>query len=663
MTTARKKASTKRGPAAGSSAKAYEAEIMELKLMVDAMPINVLLCDPSDGFKIVFVNETSKTTLKTLQHLLPIAADDLLGQTIDIFHKVPEHQRNMLSDPRNLPHQAMITLGDETLDLLVSAVYDAEGNYAKAMLTWSIVTEKVKADADANRLAQMVDNMPTNVLMADPNDDFKIVYANNTSKDTLATLEHLLPIKAEDLIGSSIDIFHKDPSHQRRLLGDRSNLPHQAMITLGDETLDLQVSAINDKDGEYLGPMLTWNIVTEKVKADADAKRLLQMVDNMPINVMMADPNDDFKIVYVNQTSVDTLKGLEHLLPIRVDELVGSSIDIFHQNPTHQQRILSDPNNLPHQAKIKLGDETLDLKVSAIMDEAGAYIGPMVSWAVVTHQVQLADSFEKNIGGIVDVVSSASTEMLSTSESMAGTAEETSTQATSVAAAAEQASTNVQTAASAAEELSASVGEIGRQVEESTKITASAVEEARRTNQTVQGLSEASQKIGEVVNLISDIAGQTNLLALNATIEAARAGEAGKGFAVVASEVKSLANQTAKATEEIGAQISTLQTVTTDAAGAIEGIGKTIDTISEIATTIAAAVEEQNAATGEIANNVQEAAKGTQDVTANIQGVTQASQEAGVSARQVQDAAGELSTQSESLREEVDKFLLEVRSM
>jgi methyl-accepting chemotaxis protein len=275
---------------------------------------------------------------------------------------------------------------------------------------------------------------------------------------------------------------------------------------------------------------------------------------------------------------------------------------------------------------------------------------------------KLAGDFEHGVRASLDTLASAATEMRATSQSMSATAEETSAQATTVAAAAEQASANVQTVASATEELSSSVSEIGRQVSESTRIAGQAVGEATRTDATVQGLSAAARKIGDVVKLISDIASQTNLLALNATIEAARAGEAGKGFAVVASEVKSLANQTARATEEIAAQVAAMQGATSEAVEAIHRIGGTIGALNEIATTIAAAVEEQGAATQEIARNVHEAAQGTGQVSSNIVGVNQAAAETGAAASQVLLSAEELGRQAEMLRADVDSFLAHIRA-
>ncbi len=271
-------------------------------------------------------------------------------------------------------------------------------------------------------------------------------------------------------------------------------------------------------------------------------------------------------------------------------------------------------------------------------------------------------TFEKSVGSVLQMVSSASTELQSTAQSMTATAEETQRQSTAVAAASEQASTNVQTVASAAEELSSSITEISRQVTESTRIAGQAVADAERTNAEIQGLSEAAQKIGDVVKLINDIAGQTNLLALNATIEAARAGEAGKGFAVVASEVKNLASQTAKATEEISSKIAEMQASTGRSVTAVQGIGQTIGRINEIATTIASAVEEQGAATQEIARNVQQASAGTAEVSSNIVGVTKAATDTGAASAQVLGASGELSKQSETLRTEVTEFLGNIRA-
>ena len=275
--------------------------------------------------------------------------------------------------------------------------------------------------------------------------------------------------------------------------------------------------------------------------------------------------------------------------------------------------------------------------------------------------MDLADKFESSVGAIIGTVSSASTELQHTAQSMSSTAEETSSKSSMVASASEEASTNVQTVASSTEELTASIAEISRQISESNSIAKRAEEDAVSANEDVQGLSQAARTIGDVVGLISDIAEQTNLLALNATIEAARAGEAGKGFAVVASEVKSLANQTAKATEEISSQVENMQTATGNTVEAIQKISEVIKQISDNSTSIASAVEQQNAATREISRNVQEAASGTQGVATNIASVQKAAEETGASSSQVLSAAGELSQQSETLRGEVETFISGLR--
>ncbi len=276
--------------------------------------------------------------------------------------------------------------------------------------------------------------------------------------------------------------------------------------------------------------------------------------------------------------------------------------------------------------------------------------------------IKLADSFESAVGEIVDTVSSASTELEASASTLTATAERAQELTTMVAAASEEASTNVQSVASATEELSSSVNEISRQVQESARMANEAVDQARKTNDRVGELSKAAARIGDVVELINTIAGQTNLLALNATIEAARAGEAGRGFAVVASEVKALAEQTAKATGEIGQQITGIQAATQESVGAIKEISGTIEKLSEISATIASAVEEQGAATQEISRNVQQAAQGTQQVSANITDVQRGASETGSASSQVLSAAQSLSGDSNRLKLEVGKFLNTVRA-
>src|SRR5437879_5816674 len=274
----------------------------------------------------------------------------------------------------------------------------------------------------------------------------------------------------------------------------------------------------------------------------------------------------------------------------------------------------------------------------------------------------IASDFERSVNGIVRSVSTAAAGMQTTAQSMTATASDASARAATVGSASESASNNVGTVAAAAEELSSSVAEISRQVTRSSEIASKAVGDAERTNATVQVLSTGAEKIGEVVKLIHSIAAQTNLLALNATIEAARAGESGRGFAVVASEVKALANQTAKATEEISAQVAAMQSSTSDAVAAISGITQTIGQMSEITVSISTSIEQQGDATREIARNIQQVAAGSNEINANIGSVTTAAAATGTAASDVLSNAKELDNQSGMLRNAVDQFLAKVRA-
>ncbi|WP_404423120.1 methyl-accepting chemotaxis protein [Nibricoccus sp. IMCC34717] len=519
-----------------------------------------------------------------------------------------------------------------------------------------IASQRTKAD----RLGAVVENAPINIMIADL--DMKIVYVNPASRRTLESIEHLLPVKARDIVGQSIDVFHKNPANQRRLLADPKNLPHKTRFNLGSEVIDLEAAALIDGAGNYMGPMVSWALVTERAKLEREAARLMSVVENAPINIMVADR--DLKIVYVNPASRSTLTTIEHLLPVKAKDVLGQSVDVFHKNPSVQRRILSDPKNLPHKAQFKLGNETLDLLASPIIDKDGQYIGPMVTWEIVTKRLEtenrekeMTANLKRTLGIVSDnaqALAAASEELSTTAQTMSANSEETTAQANVAAAASEQVTQNITTVATSAEEMSASAKEIAKNAAEAAKVAGQAVKVAEDTSRTVHKLGESSLDIGNVIKVITSIAQQTNLLALNATIEAARAGEAGKGFAVVANEVKELAKQTASATEDISQKIETIQNDTKGAVDAISQIGTIINQIADIQNTIASAVEEQTATTNEIARNTNEAAKGAGEITRNISGVSQAAQSTSQGASQTLTAATELAKLSADLKRVVE---------
>lgn len=343
----------------------------------------------------------------------------------------------------------------------------------------------------------------------------------------------------------------------------------------------------------------------KKKDGQLDYQTFKRALDVIPVNIMIAERND-FKIIYANKTSLDTLRKIESDLPIKVDDIIGNSIDIFHKNPGRIRQLLSDPNNLPHYGKIQVGDEYMALRVSPVKDEDGNYLFPILTWSLITDDVELANKFETSVQQATGEVSKSSHSLEDISNNMA----------------------------SASEEMSASIQEILSQTVKASEASAEGVKKTKEAEQTLSALEQSSDEIGTVIKLIQDIAEQTNLLALNATIEAARAGEAGKGFAVVAGEVKALSNQTADATQNIATKINHIQATTGQAAEAIRDITKLVERMNEFSTIISSAVQEQEAA----------------------------SSQASLSSTEVLNAVNNLSNQATMLSQKVDDYLVEVRS-
>jgi methyl-accepting chemotaxis protein len=249
---------------AGSAEQADLEQLHRFKVMLEAAPINVMFADRD--LRIQYLNPASLQTLRKLEQYLPVPADEVLGQSIDVFHRNPAHQRRILADPRNLPHRATIKLGPESLDLLISPVYDDRHEYVGAMVTWSVVTEKLRLEAEVGRVMSMMENVPISMIYADR--DLRIQYLNPASIEMLRKVEHLLPVKVDQIKGQSIDIFHKNPEPIRRLLADPKNLPHRATIQLGPDWMDIVASAIYDGQKNYVGAMLTWDLATDRLKTE-----------------------------------------------------------------------------------------------------------------------------------------------------------------------------------------------------------------------------------------------------------------------------------------------------------------------------------------------------------------------------------------------------------
>ncbi|WP_413208197.1 methyl-accepting chemotaxis protein [Rhodospirillum sp. A1_3_36] len=452
------------------------------------------------------------------------------------------------------------------------------------------------------------------------------------------------------------------------VIGGSAALLHIVITPVRDITASLTALAAGDTNvviPDTLGKNLIGQLATsaqllkdETVKAFGQS----QILEQMDANVMVAQA-PDFIVTYMNKSTRNVLGSVEHALPCKVADIQGRPVDIFHKG--HEERIrhlLSNPDNLPHAARIRVGDDYMDLRVSALRDRAGVYTAALLTWDLITDEVMLENNFETEVSSVVDSLATAATQLGAMTEKVSTSVARTGEMSVTVASASTESSANLTAVASAAEELTTSIEEVNRQVGDSSQVVRSAVSKASRADTVISDLTSSANRIGEVMNLIGGIASQTNLLALNATIEAARAGDAGKGFAVVAGEVKNLANQTAKATEEIQLQIETMRKAADGTADTLRDIVITIEGIETAFDAIEEAISSQRQATLEITGNISQAAQGAAEVDQNITGISAASADNGQAVAEMASKASHLASQSNILRDRAAAFLRNLRA-
>ncbi|HHM04617.1 MAG TPA: PAS domain-containing protein, partial [Gammaproteobacteria bacterium] len=365
--------------------------------------------------KITFANEASKALLKAqesnLQKVYPdFKADKVMGACIDQFHKDPKRIRKLLDDPANLPHEADIHIGPLTFKINVTAQMDSKGNYIGSTLQWDDVTAQRANEAQIARLQSSVDGAMTAMMMIDR--DLNVTYVNEATRELLktheATLREAFPgFRADQVVGACIDMFHKDPAHQRKLLGDPKNLPYSTDIQVGPLTFAINVTAQMDPQGNYIGATLEWSDVTEKRADEERVARLQTAVDGAMTAMMMIDR--DLKITYVNQATRELLrkheKTLREAFPgFDAEQVVGACIDMFHKNPAHQRKLLGDPRNLPYSTDIQVGPLTFAINVTAQIDRRGNYIGSTLEWKDVT-ELRAQEALNADYRGQIQAIS------------------------------------------------------------------------------------------------------------------------------------------------------------------------------------------------------------------------------------------------------------------
>lgn len=618
---------------------------------VERTTVAIMMIDRD--FRVTAINEATRVLLaehnELFRRVFPRADfNNLIGASVDIFHKHPQHQRGLLAEPLRAPHKAEITIGDLRFSLLVNSVMDETGQYIGNVLEWNNVTEIRKASGmlDAINKAQSIIEFSMTGTILQANGNFLDCFGYRA--DEIIGRHHSMLVDPDYAKGIEYRLFWEK-------LG-RGELDVGQYRRIGNGGREIWIEAsynpILDANGnpfkvvKFAMDVTQSKLVTANYEGQIVAINKAQAVIEFDLQGNILDANDNFLGAVGYQLA--EVKGNHHRMFVDPEEAGSNAYREFWAGLARGEYKTAQLKRFG-----KGGREVwIQASYNPILDMNGRPFKVVKYASVINDKKQI----HQRVTEIAQIVASAASEMRATAEGMSRTAEETTRQASAVASAAEVTSVNVQTVSSAGEELTASISEIARQVAESTNISQHAVVEADRTSESIQTLAEAAKKIGNVVTLINDIAGQTKLLALNATIEAARAGEAGKGFAVVASEVKSLSDQTARATHEISSQVAAMQAATQTSVGAIGSITDTIRKVAEIASAIAGAVEEQSAATREIAANVTQVADGTRQVSSSIAEVSSAAVQTSDASSDLLSASAELAQQAEALTLEMDRL-------
>lgn len=729
------------GAAADSTAASVVEDIQVLMDILEEAPLNIMIADAEE--KIIFLNRKAREVLGSVEtelasYLAGFKVSTVVGGSIHRYHKDPQRIKQILNalNPGDR-RKGEITPGRFIFEHETRVLTDKSGKRVGYVVQWADVTEKRAKEEQAARLQRAVDGAQTAIMMVDR--DLVINYANESTKTLLKKYEPdlraLYPSFAADrIVGTCIDIFHKNPAHQRRLLDDPRNLPFETDIKVGPLTFHIRAAAIYDIGGKYVGNTLEWSDVTALRARETDVARLQSAIESSTTALMLCDK--DLRITYVNPAVVQLLRQrLEQLRKVfpgfDPDKLVGENIDRFHRNPSHQRALLGDRNRLPHKGNIKLLDVEFEVNATAVVDAKGQLIGNMVEWKDLTEQkdgerqiqglideaiagrltnridVRRYEGFMKHLGeginklmdtiiapindttGVVQalaqgdltktianeyqgqfgVLKEAVNASIFNLEQMVSKIREGAANISSAAAEisqgnadlsqrTEEQASSLEETASSMEELTGTVKQNAENAKQANQLAAGARTQAEKGGEVVQSaiaamgqINSASKKIADIIGVIDEIAFQTNLLALNAAVEAARAGEQGRGFAVVATEVRNLAQRSAGAAKEIKSLIKDSVEKVEDGSRLVNESGKTLGEI-------VMAVKKVNDIIAEIAAASQEQSSGIEQVNKAILQMDEVTQQNAALVEEAAAASESLDEQAKSLDQLMSYFTM-----